>query len=144
VCVCVCIYIYIYIYIYKHIGHFINSAQGGKTAEWMMQSQWKLCQLQLKTWGSSTCVLYFPSVRRFELTSVRHGVCRRLGYCDGWRSKSYIKIVTLRGKNPTEFYSALREVCGERTVDCSTVSRSAARFHEGRVTLNDDPRQQIN
>ena len=67
--------------------HFINNAQGGKTAQWMMQSQWKLRQLQLKTWGSSTCVRYFPSVRRFELTSVRHGVCRRLGYCDSWRSK---------------------------------------------------------
>jgi len=30
------------------MGHFINNAQGGKTAEWMMQSQWKLRQLQLK------------------------------------------------------------------------------------------------
>jgi hypothetical protein len=30
-------------------GHLINYAQGGKTAEWMMQSQRKLCQLQLKT-----------------------------------------------------------------------------------------------
>ena len=67
--------------------HFINNAQGGKTAKWMMQSQWKLCQLQLNTWGSSMCVCYFPSVRRFELTSVRHGVCRRHGYCDVWRSK---------------------------------------------------------
>jgi hypothetical protein len=26
---------------------------------------------QMKTWGSSTCVRYFPSVRRFELTSVK-------------------------------------------------------------------------
>jgi hypothetical protein len=34
------------------------------------------------TWGSSTCLRYFPSVRRFELTSVGFGVCRRLGYCD--------------------------------------------------------------
>ena len=31
------------------------------------------------------------------------------------------------------------EVCGE-TVDRSTVSRWATRFHEGRVTLNDDQR----
>jgi len=51
-----------------------------------MQSQWKLCQLWLKTWGSGTCVCYFPIVCRFELTSVRHGVCRHLGYCDVWRS----------------------------------------------------------
>ena len=35
--------------------------------------------------------------------------------------RSYIKIETLRGKNPTEIHSALREVCGEQTVDCSTV-----------------------
>jgi hypothetical protein len=69
------------------MGHFINNAQGGKTAEWMMQSRWKLCQLQLKTWGSSMCVHYFLSVRCFKLTSIRQGICRRLRYCDGWRSK---------------------------------------------------------
>jgi len=50
---------------------------------------------------------------------------------------SYMKIETLGGKNPTEIRSALREVCGEQTVDCSTVSRWARR--EGRVTINDDP-----
>ena len=76
----VCIYLW-----YK--GHFINNAQGGKTAEWMMQSQWKWCQLQLKTWGSRTCVHHIPSLRCFELMSVRNGVCRRLGYCASWRSK---------------------------------------------------------
>jgi hypothetical protein len=52
--------------------------------------------------------------------------------------RSYIKTETLRGKNPTEIHSALREVCGEHTVDCSTVSRWATRFHEGPVTINDD------
>ena len=36
---------------------------------------------------------------------------------------SYIKIKTLRGKNPTEIHGVLSEVCGEFTVDCSTVSR---------------------
>ena len=41
---------------------------------------------------------------------------------------SYIKIETLRGKNPTEIHSALSEVCGEFTVDHSTVSRWANRF----------------
>jgi hypothetical protein len=35
--------------------------------------------------------------------------------------RSYIKIETLPGKNPTEIHSALLEVCGEQTVDRSTV-----------------------
>jgi len=52
--------------------------------------------------------------------------------------RSYIKIETLRGKNPTEFHSALCEVCGEQTVDRSTVSGWATRFCEGHVTINDD------
>jgi len=65
--------------------------------------------------------------------------------------RSYIKIETLHGKNPTEIHSALCEVCGEQTVDhstvCgeqtvdrSTVSHLATRFHEGRVAINDNPR----
>jgi hypothetical protein len=54
--------------------------------------------------------------------------------------RSYIKIETVCGKNPTEIHIALREVCGEQTVDCSAVSHWAARFCEGRVTINDDPR----
>ena len=43
--------------------------------------------------------------------------------------RSYIKIETLLGKNPAEIHSALREVCGEQTVDCSTVSHWATCFH---------------
>jgi len=35
--------------------------------------------------------------------------------------KSYIKIETLRGDNPTEIHSALHEVCGAQTVDRNTV-----------------------
>jgi hypothetical protein len=65
--------------------------------------------------------------------------------------RSYIKIETLRGKNPTDIHSALREicdgqtvdrstVCGELTVDRSTVFSWATRFLEGRVTISDDPR----
>jgi transposase len=54
--------------------------------------------------------------------------------------RSYIKIDTLRGKNCTEIHIALHEVCGEQTVNHSTVSRWAIRFREGRVTINDDPR----
>jgi hypothetical protein len=34
-----------------------------------------------------------------------------------------IKIETSRGKNPTEIYNALREVCSELTGNRSTVSR---------------------
>ena len=65
--------------------------------------------------------------------------------------RSYIKIEPLHGKNPTEILSALREVCGEQTVDLSTVcgeqtvehstvSCWATSFREGCVTINDDPR----
>jgi len=54
--------------------------------------------------------------------------------------RSYIKLETLRGETPTEIHSTLHEVCGEQTVDHTTVSRWAARFHEGCVTINDDPR----
>jgi hypothetical protein len=34
--------------------------------------------------------------------------------------RSCIKIETLSGKNLTEIHIALREVCSEQTVDCST------------------------
>lgn len=54
--------------------------------------------------------------------------------------RAYIKIETLRGKNPTEIHSALSDVCGELTVDRSTVSRWSNRFRGGRVSINDDPR----
>jgi hypothetical protein len=54
--------------------------------------------------------------------------------------RSYIKIETLRGKRPAEIRSALREFHGEQTVDRSTVSRCATRFHEGHVSIHDDPR----
>jgi hypothetical protein len=51
----------------------------------------------------------------------------------------YIKNEASRGKNLTEIHIALREVCGEQTVDRSTVSRWAT-CREGLVTINDDPR----
>jgi hypothetical protein len=54
--------------------------------------------------------------------------------------RSYTKIETLCGKNPTEIQNALREVCGEHTVDRSTVSHWSTRFHDGHVTINDDQR----
>jgi hypothetical protein len=54
--------------------------------------------------------------------------------------RSYIRIETLRGKNPTEIHSALREICGKQTVDSSTVSRWATCFREGHFTINDDHR----
>jgi hypothetical protein len=37
--------------------------------------------------------------------------------------RSYIKTETSRGKNPTEIHIALREVCGEQTVDRSTETK---------------------
>ena len=54
--------------------------------------------------------------------------------------RSYIKIETLREKNPTEIHNALHEVCGDIVVDLSTVSRWASRFREGRVSIQDGPR----
>jgi len=48
--------------------------------------------------------------------------------------RSYIKIETLHGKSPIEIHSVLHEVCGEQTVDHSTVSHRATCFHEVRVT----------
>ena len=52
--------------------------------------------------------------------------------------RSYIKIE--RGKNPTKIPNDLHELCGDSVVDRSTVSRWAARFREGRVSIQDDPR----
>ena len=54
--------------------------------------------------------------------------------------RSYIKIETLRAKNPTDIYNAVREVCGDSVVDRSTVSLWASCFCEGRVGIQDDPR----
>ena len=52
--------------------------------------------------------------------------------------RSYIKIETLRGKNPTEIHGALNEVCGEFTVDRNTVSRWANYFRSGCVSTDHD------
>ena len=41
---------------------------------------------------------------------------------------------------PTKIHSALCEVCGEQTVDRTTISHWAACFLEGRVTINEDLR----
>jgi len=54
--------------------------------------------------------------------------------------RSYIKIETLWGKNPTKIHNGLHEVCGDSVVDRSTVSRWASRFRKGRVSIQDDPR----
>ena len=56
---------------------------------------------------------------------------------DQW---SYIKIKTLCDKNPTEIHSALSEVCGEFTVNRSTVSCWANRFRGGCVSIDNDSR----
>jgi hypothetical protein len=54
--------------------------------------------------------------------------------------RSYIKIETLCGKNPTEIHIALREVCGGQTMDHSTISHWATNFHEGHIPINNYPR----
>ena len=54
--------------------------------------------------------------------------------------RSYIKIEILRGKNPTEIHGVSSEVCGEFTVDRSTVSRCTNRFRGGCVRIDNDPR----
>ena len=54
--------------------------------------------------------------------------------------RSYMQIETLYGKNPTEIHGAFCEVCGEFTVDHSTVSRWASRFCGGCVSIGNDPR----
>ena len=56
------------------------------------------------------------------------------------RRHTYIKIETLRGKNLTEVYGVLNEVCGDFTVDRSTVSRWANSLHGGCVSIANDPR----
>ena len=50
--------------------------------------------------------------------------------------RSYIKIKTLRVKNPTEIHGALSEVCSEFTVDRSTVSRWANHFRGACVSID--------
>ena len=54
--------------------------------------------------------------------------------------RSYIKIETLHGINPTELHSALNEVCGEFTVDPSMVSHRANCFCGGCVSIQNDRR----
>ena len=54
--------------------------------------------------------------------------------------RSYIKIETLHGKNPTEIHGALSDVCGEFTVDHTTISCWSNRFRGGCVSTDNDPR----
>ena len=54
--------------------------------------------------------------------------------------RSYIKIGTLHGKNPTDMLGALNELCSEFTVNRSTVSRWANHFCGGCVSIDNDPR----
>jgi hypothetical protein len=52
----------------------------------------------------------------------------------------YIKIETVHGQNLAEIHIALCEVCGKQAVDHSTISHWFSHFHEGHVTINNDPR----
>ena len=60
--------------------------------------------------------------------------------CD---QRSNMKIESLHGKNPTEIHNNMREVCRDYVVDHSTVSWWPARFHEGRLSTEDNPRIKI-
>ena len=42
--------------------------------------------------------------------------------------------------SPIYIYYSLKEVCGDSTVDRSTVSRRATRFLDGRTSIKDDQR----
>ena len=53
--------------------------------------------------------------------------------------RSYIKIETLRGKNPTEIHGALSEVCGKLSADRGTIYRWANRFHGPFASIDNDP-----
>ena len=52
----------------------------------------------------------------------------------------YIKIESLLGKNPTEIHNNLKEVCVDNVVDHSSVSWWSARFCDGRLSTEDNPR----
>ena len=54
--------------------------------------------------------------------------------------RSYIKIKTLCGKNPTEIHCAFSEVSVEFTVDDSMVTHWANCFCGGCVSIDNDPR----
>ena len=122
-----------------HRGHFINNAQGGKTAEWCNSSEsyvsysWRLEETAHVV--ITSLVYAVLNWRVLDMVSV--GTSGTVTVED---QRSYIKIETLRGKKPTEIWSALHEICGEQTVGRSTVSHWATRFCEGRVTINNDPR----
>jgi len=60
------------------------------------------------------------------------------GTVTNYDQHAYIKIETLRRKTPMEIHSSLMEVCGVETVDRSTISRRAQRFHEGRLSIEND------
>ena len=87
------------------------------------------------------CILCINSVLYICLTRARNGACRCGGYCDYFRLEGihYCKIEALRGKNPTEIHGALNEVCGEFTLDHSTVYRWANHFRGGCVSIDNDP-----
>ena len=54
--------------------------------------------------------------------------------------RSYIKIETLRGKNPTEILGVLSEVCGELIVDIVRFLDGLIVFRRCCVSINNDPR----
>jgi histone-lysine N-methyltransferase SETMAR len=54
--------------------------------------------------------------------------------------RSYIRIRTLLGIRPVDIHGELEQACGDAAPSYSTVQTWAARFKEGRVSAEDDPR----
>ena len=66
-------------------------------------------------------------------------VCVRVsGTVTNDNQRTYIKIEILRGKTPKEIHILLMEVCGMETVDRSTISGCAPRFHVGRLSIRNE------
>ena len=108
-------------------------------------------KLQDEDWGRNSSENYvICSWRRVFIVSIVYsvfvyqelemgpaGVSSTLTISD---QRSYIKIATLRRKNPIQIHDALGEVSGEFTVERSTVCRWVNRFRGGCVCIDNDPR----
>jgi len=86
--------------------------------------------------------VYFVSggMCTWKRQSVEIAAVRVSGTVTNDDQRAYIKIEILRGKTPMEFHSSLMEVCGVEAVDRSTISRWAQRFHDGRLSIENDPK----
>ena len=131
----------IYVYIHTHIGHLKSSAHTAlaQPVWWCNRSDFRdSCE---PDFSKEHCVcigrLRRPCSAKRSLEMEEETDWSQISHSD---QRSYIKIETLRWKNPTEIHNTLHEVCGDSVVDHSMVSWWASRFREGRVSIQDDPR----